>query len=142
MPGQDYDREALLGLTPAAYLRDGFLDADGKPRHELTGIWATAACVQIEEEEASPQEVAATFEALRYALPLHRGSPAEKFRAAWREALETVAAMYDIRNNQGVVDWLEACGEFVQTEADIEAFVAHFQAVMRQYAVIVGVKTQ
>jgi hypothetical protein len=138
MPGGDtYDRDALLAMTPDVYLRDGLRDELGQPRARLKGLWATAVCTQLKEAQASPQEVAATFEAFKFALPKHRGSPTERFEATRREAFELVGAMYKTTNNQGLTDWIEACGAFVTDEADLDAFLVHFQAVVRQYDVIV-----
>src|SRR4051812_29241760 len=68
-PG-DLDRTALLALTPARALVQGYRDAAGRPRAELRSILATAAATQLEQGQASPQEVFATFEALELVLPL------------------------------------------------------------------------
>jgi hypothetical protein len=137
----DVDRETLLKLTPDQYLRDGFLGPDGKPRGELRGLWASAVCTQLEKRKASPQEVCATFEAFRQELPLHEGTPQERFYRTRLDAQETVASMYNLTNNQGILEWLEACDEFINTEEDLAAFVEHFQAVMRQYSVIIKLKS-
>lgn len=137
----DFDRDTLLKLTPSEYLRDGFLGEDGKPRHELKGLWATAVCTQLEKRKASPQEVCATYEAFRQALPLHGGTPKEHYYRTRLDAQETVAAMYEITNNQGILEWLEACEERIESEDDLAAFMDHFQAVMRQYAIIIKLKT-
>ena len=73
----------------------------------------TLVCVQLEEAEASPEEVAATLEALQQVLPLHRGRPRKRFATATAEALETVSMMYAQANNQGMVTWLDQCSSAV-----------------------------
>ena len=141
MPKKEtWDRSELLALTPLEYLRDGFRDEGGLLRPELQGVFATAAATQLEEAAASPQEVAATLEALRQTLPLHWGRPRKRFSAACAEALETVAMMYATPNNRGIVIWLDQCGSAVKTEDDIRAFIGHFTAVVRQYGVITALK--
>ena len=137
---ESLDRSELLALTPLRYLGDGFRDETGQLRPELQGVFATAAATQLEEAEASPQELAATLEAFRQALPLHRAKPRKRFSAAVAEALETVAIMYSKPNNRGIVTWLELCATAVRTEDDIAAFVEHFTAVVRQYGVIIALK--
>ncbi len=140
MPNDTFDRDTLLRMTPAEYLREGYLDAEGKPRHALVGIWATAVCTQLEAAEASPQEVAATFEAFRQALPLHKGEAKSRFHDTRMDAIETVASMYRLTNNEGLLEWFEACEAAIRSDGDIDAFVSHFQAIVRQYAVIVALK--
>jgi len=137
---ESWDRSELLALTPLVYLRNGLRDEAGQLRPELQGVCATAAATQLEEAEASPQEVAATLEALRQVLPLHRGKPRKRLSAACAEALETVSMMYAKANNRGIVTWLDQCSTAVKTEDDINAFVDHFTAVVRQYGVISALK--
>jgi hypothetical protein len=132
----DLDRAALLALTPSHYLAEGWCDPGGAPRPELRSIFATAASTQLEQAEASPEELAATFEALRQVLPLHRGSPHDRAVEAADEALITVSSLLDKKNNPGVAAWLTACADAVRTDPDLAAFTDHAQAVVRQYAVI------
>jgi len=140
MEKESWDRSELVALTPSRYLGDGFRDQAGELRPELQGLYATAAATQLEEAQAAPEEVAVTLEALRQALPLHRGKPRKRFAAACGEALETVSMMYARANNRGIVTWLDQCRAAVKTEADIAAFVEHFTAVARQYGVISALK--
>jgi len=137
---ESWDHSELLALAPSQYLRDGFRDEAGQLRPELRGVFATAAATQLEEAALSPQEVAATLEALRRALALHQGKPRKRFSAACTEALETVAMMYGEPNNRGIVIWLDQCRAAVKTDDDIRAFVDHFRAVVRQYGVITALK--
>ena len=137
---ESWDRSELLALTPSQYLRDGFRDEAGLLRPELQGVFATAAATQLEEAEASPQEFAATLEAFRHALALHRAKARKRFSGACAEALETVAMMYAQTNNRGIVTWLDQCGTAIKTEDDIVAFIDHFVAVVRQYGVITALK--
>jgi hypothetical protein len=132
----DLDRAALLALTPDKYLAAGYCDPAGKPRPELRSTYATAASTQLEQTETSPQELAATFEALKQVLPLHQGTPHERATGAADEALLTASSLLDKENNPGIVAWLAAAADAVRSDADLDAFVDHVQAVVRQYAVI------
>lgn len=135
-----FDRSELLALTPLRYLANGFHSETGQLRPEFQGVFATAAAIQLEEAEASPQEFAATLEAFRQVLPLYQARPRKRFSTARAEALETVAMMYAQPNNRGIVTWLDQCGTAIKTEDDIAAFIDHFVAVVRQYGVITALK--
>jgi len=138
---EEYDRSALLALTPAVYLRRGYRDERGEPWPDLLGVYATAAATQFEAAEASPDEVSATFEAFRQSLPLYSGTPAERFAGAIGEALELVSMMMQGQaNNAGITRWLAACGPAVLTEDDLQAFLEHFRNAMRQYVLIQALK--
>ena len=137
---ETYERSDLLALTPGRYLRKGFRGEEGKLRSELTGVYATAAATQLEAAGVSLDELSATLEALRLVLPLHQGRPRRRFSAAYAEALETVSVMYGQPNNRGMVRWLNQCKTAIQAEDDMTAFLEHFTAVVRQYAVITVLK--
>ena len=137
----ELDRSDLLRLTPSEYLEQGYRDHLGGLRPELQGTFATAAAVQLEEAETSPQELGATLEALRQVLPWHDGPAPERLQDAVTEALGLVSSLYQQENNKGIVEWLGQCVERVKTPADIDAFLDHFTAVVRQYAVIIAVRT-
>ncbi len=132
------DRQTLLALTPDKYLSGGYHDENGAPRPELRSIFATAAATQLEASEASPQELAATLEALRQVLPLHEGTPAERALTAVDEALLTVAAMYHIDNNPGIASFVRQCAAAVQSDGDLKVMLDHVQATVRQYGVFVA----
>lgn len=138
---ETWDRSALLALTPVKYLHNGFRDETGEIWPDLLGVFATAVATQLEAAEVSLQELAATLEAFRQVLPLYEGTSAEKFSAVGDEALETVSMMYRQPNNRGIVKWLEQCYSAVKTEEDITAFLKHFLAVVRQYSIIISLKT-
>lgn len=133
---RDYTRDQLLALTPARYLEDGFTDRSGKPRPELQTGYATAASLQLLAAQLSPQELGFTYEALRQTLPLHSGPAPQLIRAATQEALETVRGLIRQPNNPGLEKWLNECAASVKQPADLEAFLLHVQAVLRQYGVI------
>jgi hypothetical protein len=133
----DYDRKTLLALTPEKYLSGGYRDEHGKPRPELRALFATAASTQLEAAEASPQEVAATLDALKMVLPLHEGPAPARAANATEEALLTVASLHQQDANPGVEAFMNACAAAVQAEDDIPVMVDHVQAVVRQYALIV-----
>jgi len=129
-------REELLARTPDQYLADGFRDADGQVRRALLAGDAIAAATQLAAAEASPQEVAFTYEAIRALLPLHEGDARARLDATLAEALATVARMIRQPNNEGLITWARTCAGFVRGDGDIEAFLAHMQAVLRLHALI------
>jgi hypothetical protein len=131
-----YTRDELLALTPERYLGDGYTER-GAPRPELRGDWAAAASNQLMAAECSPQELGFTLDAIKLLLPEHdEADPGERLHAAAEEAAETVARGIQQPNNEGLLQWLSACVAAVETEADLAAFLAHAEAVRRQYGVL------
>jgi hypothetical protein len=139
---RDYTREELLALTPEVYLEEGYLDADGALRRELLSDYATAAATQLLAAELSPQELALTVEGVRQVLPLHEGTPAERLHAAVEEALMVVARAIRQPNNAGMVGWLGQCASVVETEAELDGFIAHLRAVVQLYGLIAGAQPE
>jgi hypothetical protein len=135
---RDYSREELLDLSASRYLAKGFVDQRGKPLPELQTTFATAAATQLRAAELSPQELAFTYEALKQALPLYTDAPSARIQSAIGEALEVVRAMVKQPNNARLVQWLSECSAAVKSETDLDAFVEHVMAVLRQYTVIVA----
>jgi hypothetical protein len=136
---RDYTRDELLKLTPAVYLADGYLGTDnGKLRREFLGDFATAAATQLLAAGLSPQELAFTVEGIRQILPMHEGPPPDRLRATVEEALLVVARAIRQPSNEGMVKWLSECASVVETPAELDGFIAHIQAVMRLYALLVG----
>lgn len=141
--GTDITRAQLLARRPQDDLREGLSTATGTLRPELAGMPAFAVATQLDESMASPQEVALTFEMLKQVLGVSEGdgNPAgERFAAASREALDHVARLLSKDNHLVIDGWLEDCAPFVKTEADIQAFITLFQAVLRQYTALHAVK--
>ncbi|MDB5510578.1 MAG: hypothetical protein JWR08_61 [Enterovirga sp.] len=138
----DFSRDDLLALKPSLFLEGGYLTPHGEPRPELADIFATAVAVQLQDGEASPQEVAATCEALKQALPLHGGDPKTRLRDALQEAFEIVGQMYNVDNNATIVEWLDDCAARVQTSRDLDALLLHTRAVSRQHALFVTLSPQ
>ena len=137
----DYTAAELLALTPKRYLADGFCDAAGKPRRELTGEYATAACQQLLSAEAAAQEISLTVEAVAQVLPLQDdATPGFRVAHAVQEALGVIEQALQQTNNEGIVEWLIGCGSAVRTDADVQAFLAHLRAVDRQYALIAALQ--
>src|SRR5258708_7205772 len=84
-------KEQFLEMKPASFLKDGFRDAANQPRAELASIWATAGATQM--EAVRPMELAAAIEALRQVLPLHEGTPSERYLTACEEATEVAVGL-------------------------------------------------
>jgi hypothetical protein len=132
-----FTREEWLGLTPEVYLQGGYCGPDGAPRPEFFGDFATAAATQLTAAELSPQELALTVEGIKQILPMHDGPPRERLLATIDECLLVVARAIRQQNNGGLVEWLSECASAVGSAADLDGFMAHIQAVMRLYALLV-----
>lgn len=136
---QDFTRAELLLRTPDVYLADGWFDPSGQTRPELRGADATTAATQLIAAGVSSQEVGFVVAAFSLLLPEHdEPDVADRVHATLEEALETVARAIQQTSNEGFVEWLSACAARVDTEQDIGAFVAHLEAVNRQYALLVS----
>jgi hypothetical protein len=133
-----YSREDLLALTPDRYLAAGFAQPDGSVRREFLADYATAAGTQFLAADLSPQELALTAEAVRQILPLRDGAPGSRARGSAAEALGVVAHAIQQPNNEVLAQWLTQCAAAVSTEADLQGFLAHLQAVERQYPLLVA----
>jgi hypothetical protein len=131
------NRAELLELTPRVYLAAGYLGGDGKLIPQFRSEYATAASTQLLEAELSPQELAFTVEGLRQILPMHKGPVQERLTAALDECLHVVARAIRQENNKGLVEWLSQCASAVETDAELAAFMAHIEAVMRLYSLLV-----
>jgi hypothetical protein len=88
--------------------------------------------------ECSPQELALTYEGIRQLLPVHEGPPRDRLFAAFEETLLVVARAIRQPNNGGLVDWISDCAAIVETQAELEGFMRHIQAVMRLYSIMVA----
>ena len=135
---RDFTRQQWLQLRPETYLADGWLDAQGRLIPDFTGDYATAAATQLMAAECSPQELALTYEGIRQLLPVHEGPPRDRLFAAFEETLLVVARAIRQPNNGGLVDWISDCAAIVETQAELEGFMRHIQAVMRLYAIMVA----
>jgi len=95
-----------------------------------------AAATALRAAELSPQEMAFTYEAIKALLKQEEGSPQARMDAALGEALATVARMIRQPNNEGLAAWCRNGASQVREEADIAAFLAHMQAVLRLYSLM------
>ena len=135
---REFTRDEWMELRPDIYLADGYLDADGALRADFFADYATAAATQLMAEDLSPQELALTFEGIRQLLPLQEGAPADRLDGAIDETLLVVARATGQENNGGLVRWIDDCAEAVTTAEELDGFLAHVQAVMRLYGVLVA----
>src|SRR3954469_11178032 len=130
-------RDELWQLTPGVYLAQGYLGIDGTILPQFLSEYATAAATQLLGAELSPQELAFTVEGLRQILPMHKGEPQVRLLSAIEECLQVVARAIRQENNRGLVEWLGQCASAVDSAPELEAFMAHIQAVMRLYSLLV-----
>ena len=132
---RELDRDGMLALTPDIYLAEGFFGADGKPRPELLTDYAAAAVAQLHAADAAPQEVGFTIAGIGELLALSaEEDPGDRLWSCLDEASTTVASIIQQPNNTGLRRWLYACAEAVGDENDLDAFMAHIEAVDRIYA--------
>lgn len=139
----DLSREQLLARRAADYLRQGLCDEAGHLRQELTGLEAFAVSTQFDEAAVSPQELAFTLDMLKQVLDMSQGDGQAadvRFKAARREALEHVSGLLAQHNHIAILGWLKECTPFIKSEADIQAFVKFFQAVLQQYSALQAIK--
>ena len=143
MLNHDLTLAELLALTPLEYLKAGYRGANGQIRPELLSTCGTAASTQLAATGTSPQELSTTRESLRQVLPWHKEPmpAAQRLAEALEEALSTAASLLGKKNNPGIVKWTAECAGAARTADDIDFFMAHFTAVVRQYAVIIRMKT-
>lgn len=135
----DIPSTELLSATPGEYLKDGWMDAKGQTRADLLGLKAFAIASQLQQAYVSSQELALTQEALKQVLALDEGDIETRFPDAVSEALDLVGGITNTAPNPRLANWLKACIPFVKTEADLQAFLQHLQAVMRQHVTLIGV---
>lgn len=134
----EMSREEMLRLGPEKYLRGGFTDPSGKERPGLRGIYATAIATQLREGELSPQEAKTVLEAYKQTLPLHSGDPLQRAHSALEEAFELSGGLLQKQTNLRLMRWARGAVAYVSRDSDIDAFVNHFAAVVRQYGILVG----
>lgn len=133
-PTEDVADPALV--APSAYLAAGWRDSAGALRGDLAGLHAFGPALVFQRAEVAPQELAVTLEAIQQILPDTKGTPQDRLATAIEAALETAQAILGIDNSPAVTDWLIACAGFVNTDADLDAFLAHATAVLRQYTAL------
>ncbi|HEY7115809.1 MAG TPA: hypothetical protein VH475_04430 [Tepidisphaeraceae bacterium] len=131
-------REQFLDMTPSQYLRAGFRDEQGRPRRELASIYATAGATQL--ESLTGGELGTTLIALAQSLPLHDGTPAERYHKACNEAGELAAGVRGAQPSPDLARWLEQFTPFLQTEQDLLDAVTHLAVVARQHALFAGMR--
>lgn len=137
---QDLTRADLLRMTPARYLKVGYVTDAGKPRALLRTAFAAAASTQLLAAGVAPQELAFTAEALRQLLPQCQGAPSVRLAAAMARAQPIVERMIGQAANPGLHAWLNGCAAPVATASDLDAFLAHLQAVQFQYGMLAGLQ--
>lgn len=130
-----------MSASPDDYLKAGWHDAGGGTRRDLTGLTAFAVALRLQRAGVPPQELAATLEALRQVLPDTEGPAQERITLALEESLNLVGAMLGQDSTDALDDWLAECAGHVADAADLDPFLAHLEAVTRQYGALAAAAT-
>jgi hypothetical protein len=135
-------RTELEKIRPLTYLRGyGLLNEEGQPREDLAGVLASAACVQLEQAQAAPQELLTVYEAFRQVLPETRAPTAyERFGKTLDDAFDVTVSLLRKDINPGIADWIQEWQPFMESDASLQAFLAHLQSVASLYSLVVGKK--
>ena len=132
---------AGISGQPDEYLAEGWRGADGALRKPLTGLAAFGVALRLQRGEVPPDWPGAVLEALRQFLPETEGPVEERLALGLEEALNLVESMVDQASPDELDDWLAECAAHVQSDADLQSFLEHFQAVVRQYAALIAAST-
>lgn len=135
-PSPSVDRATLRSVGPQRYLADGYLDADGQPRAELTAVWATAAAEQLLAGHLAVQELETTAEAFRQMFAYYEHRTPFDPSALATESLDLVVQLLGQPNNPALLAWVEPCIAAVDGTPAFAAFMRHLRAVLLQYAAI------
>lgn len=135
-------RDRLADMRPLNFMRgQGPTTDEGKPRTDLGGAFASAACVTFEQGELAPQELGTTYEAIKQCLQISEvKDPGARFRAAVDHALDVIGELLQKEPNDELVDWIYDWFPLIDSDAAIEGFHQHMRAVVTQYTVIAGLK--
>lgn len=137
-PIPSVDRATLRAVGPDRYLAGGWFDPAGRPRAELTAVWATAAAEQMRAGRVAVQELEATLEAFRQVAPYYERREPFDVGAMATESLDLVAQLLGQPNNPALVAWIEPCIARVEGRVAFEAFLLHLRAVLLRYGAIVA----
>jgi hypothetical protein len=137
-------RDEIRQLRPQVFLQDGgCLTADGEPRDDLSGNFATAACITFEDAEAAPQEFLTVYEAIRQCWELAGGNdPAGQLPQVVDEGFELTSGLLGKEVNPAIAAWVREWLPFVQNEQGVQAMLQHLSSVAQQYALVMSLKSQ
>ncbi len=134
-------RAQLKQLRPSTYLPTHSFDQAVELGNESAGNFATAACIALEDAEASPQEFLTIYEAIKQCLEFTEGGDAnQRLRQAVEEATSLTEGLLVKKLNYAISAWINECLPFVKTEAGIKAFMEHLRVVAEQYALTMSLK--
>jgi hypothetical protein len=131
-------KDQYLSMTPDRYLAQGFRDGTNKPRPELTSIWATAGATQL--EDVPPRQLGTVVAALREVLPLHEGTPAERYHTGCEEAMEVAQGVLLAPVHPKLSQWLASFAPMLRSNSDLDDLLTHVTAVARQHAMFEGMR--
>jgi hypothetical protein len=132
-------KDQYLSMTPDHYLAQGFRDSSNAPRPELTSIWATAGATQL--QATPPRQLGTIVAALREVLPLHAGSPAQRYLSACHEAMEVVQGVLLAPVHPKLAQWLTSFTPMLRNDTDLQDLLTHVTAVARQHALFEGMRS-
>jgi hypothetical protein len=134
-------RKELKQLRPNVFLPKHGFDQAQEAGSESAGNFATAACIALEDAEASPQEFLTIYEAIKQCLELNDSPDAStKLHQAVEEATSLTEGLLVKKLNYAITAWIQECLPFVKTENGITAFMEHLRMVAEQYSLTMSLK--
>jgi hypothetical protein len=129
-------------LKPASFLgAQPLVLEDGRPNPVVNGQLCPAALRAFDQAELSPQELETFVEALRRLLPMQDdGEPSERFAAAVDSALDLIARVLNKEPNPVIEDWAMEFVPFIESDADAQAALVHWQNALALYAAFAHLK--
>lgn len=137
----DLGRTQLKQLRPGIYLPSHGFDQAQEAGNESAGNFATAACISLEDAEASPQELLTVYDAIKQCLALTENKNAnQRLRQAVEEATSLSEGLLVKKLNYAISAWVNECLPFVKTENGIKTFMEHLRTVAEQYSLTMSLK--
>jgi hypothetical protein len=118
--------QELLEISPASYLREGFLTEEGTSREGINGRYSLAIAYQCRAEGVDLEELKNAVEQLKKTEPDSKS------------VKKTIASL----NSPALQRLLQASEPWLKDLAQYKAFVAHLERILHQTAIITMMPTE
>jgi hypothetical protein len=123
--------------SPLVYMSRGWrLSPLDQIRPDLLGVQALRVALMFRIAEVSPQELTMTAVALEHALSESGETSEKKFIELIDSSLAMVSATRQRENHAVLVKWLQDFQPFIRTTDELECFLSHLLAVLKQDRVL------